>query len=310
MSPRRTVSISLFAVLASAVPAAASFHFAHIHRILTGLDGEANVQFVEIRMDAGGQNFVAGTKLAAFDATGAFVGIALTVPGNVAVGTNQATWIMGSTAFAAAAGITPDFTFTNGILPAESGMVCWGAPSNNGTPSQYVDCISYGDYTGPDNTHTTAPNTITPFGHGLVRTASTNNSENDYACEDPSTPRNNASQTGSIEATSSCVPAECGNAEVEDPEQCDDGDTEFVTGDYCTGDCSFTPCGVPSNSGAAPKSSDALFVLRAAVQGTHCDLSTCDVNDNGAVTAGDALAILKKAVGQSVTLTCTQLPPA
>jgi hypothetical protein len=49
---------------------------------------------------------------------------------------------------------------------------------------------------------------------------------------------------------------------------------------------------------------DALFVLRAAVGSNDCPLCTCDVNNNAAVSAVDALIVLKKAVGQDVPLNC------
>jgi len=51
---------------------------------------------------------------------------------------------------------------------------------------------------------------------------------------------------------------------------------------------------------------DALFVLKSAVQtpGFECALCTCDVNNSSTITTADALQVLRKAVGQNVTLTC------
>jgi len=62
-------------------------------------------------------------------------------------------------------------------------------------------------------------------------------------------------------------------------------------------------CGMPTN-GTSPKASDALFVLKAAVSSTECALRVCDVSDSNTVTAGDALVILKGAVGQEVRFNC------
>lgn len=66
-------------------------------------------------------------------------------------------------------------------------------------------------------------------------------------------------------------------------------------------------CGQPSSGGANPAASDALTILKEAVgQATDCDAKPCicDVNSNGTITSPDALATLRKAVGQPVTLTC------
>lgn len=68
-------------------------------------------------------------------------------------------------------------------------------------------------------------------------------------------------------------------------------------------------CGQPSSTGATPKSSDALFVLKAAVGTVDCDLCVCDVTNDAKVTSTDALRILKKAVGQDVTLSCPGCTP-
>lgn len=66
-------------------------------------------------------------------------------------------------------------------------------------------------------------------------------------------------------------------------------------------------CGMPVSE-TEPKTSDCLFVLRAAVDIIQCAACTCDVNDSGEITAGDALLCLKAAVGQDVTLTCPPCP--
>jgi hypothetical protein len=90
---------------------------------------------------------------------------------------------------------------------------------------------------------------------------------------------------------------------------CDDAD-ECSTGDVCVdGICTGTSsCGVPVSGGAVPVASDALFTLKASVGSEQCDGCTCDVNSDGRVSVLDALAILKKAVGQVVDLICAALP--
>jgi cysteine-rich repeat protein len=98
----------------------------------------------------------------------------------------------------------------------------------------------------------------------------------------------------------------CGNGDAEPPELCDDGNTTFANGEYCGLNCAvLIPCGKPTNSsGTLPKSSDALYVLRAAVAGLPCHVRVCDADGTGLVKASDALRILRSAVGQPVDLNC------
>ncbi len=63
-------------------------------------------------------------------------------------------------------------------------------------------------------------------------------------------------------------------------------------------------CGQPITIGAKPKAVDALFVLRSTVALTSCFPCVCDVDNSGEITASDALAVLKVAVGAQVTFSC------
>ena len=97
----------------------------------------------------------------------------------------------------------------------------------------------------------------------------------------------------------------CGNGQVGGTETCDDGDEIFVDGEPCSADCRLIACGKPTNSsGVNPQAKDALFILRVAVGQRTCVLQVCDVDASGQVTAPDALRVLKKAVGQDITLAC------
>jgi hypothetical protein len=51
-------------------------------------------------------------------------------------------------------------------------------------------------------------------------------------------------------------------------------------------------------------SGDALRVLRTGVGTAECDDCICDVDASGSIAASDALAVLRKAVGQQVELEC------
>src|SRR5437867_3575721 len=162
----------------------ASYHLAHISEVMSGVTGDPSVQYVEIRMDSGFQNLVGNTRLTAFDCAGATATVLLTIPPPTAPGgsvPNQGAgrhWIMGTSSLAARTtpSVTPDFTFPPGI-PAACGMVCWGGPIDPVTgfskdpstwaatdPNNYVDCVAYGPYTGPQRANAGSPASATPGG--------------------------------------------------------------------------------------------------------------------------------------------------
>lgn len=246
----RVAFAAAFILFLGASPARANFHLAHIEEVMTGVNGTTDVQFVEILMELGGQGVVGGSKLSAFDENGVFQRIVLTVPGGVGSGSDRS-WIMASTDFAAASGITPDFTFTStggqGLV-AEDGMLCWGKPNDDTNPDSYVDCLAYGAYVGPTNNHIGTPHPENPFGHSLQRLSETGNNAADYLCADTAMPRNNASETGSIAGSSAC--AVCGNDTIELTEQCDGSDDAACPG-LCLPNCACTnACGNDNVEGA------------------------------------------------------------
>ena len=63
-------------------------------------------------------------------------------------------------------------------------------------------------------------------------------------------------------------------------------------------------CGDQNNNGSVT-AADALGVLKVSVGSLGCDLCICDTNLSGKITAGDALVLLKFAVGQAVVLNCS-----
>lgn len=89
------------------------------------------------------------------------------------------------------------------------------------------------------------------------------------------------------------------------------GDTPFAR-TFCDDDGTDLTCGttrcrsVPRNPNgtALPTAKDALIFLRAAVALESCPVCVCDVDASGAVTSSDASLVLKRAVGDSVTLNC------
>lgn len=96
----------------------------------------------------------------------------------------------------------------------------------------------------------------------------------------------------------------CGNGEPDFTEDCDDGDREWVIGEYCRGNCSaISQCGDVNDDGRVT-ATDALFVLQAAIGLQTCSVEICDANGDGNVTATDASMVLSAAVGLPVDFVC------
>jgi hypothetical protein len=197
--------LALVATLASPPrPAGATFHIARISEAMFGVNGDPNVQYVEINMLTIAQGQVGHTRLSAWNADGSFFGVLLEVPSGVTNSNTNVKWIMATPGFAAASGITPDFTFAPATLPS-TGMICWGAPGVSAPnpptrtasdPLNYVDCIPYGGYAAGNVRFASA----TPFGLGngtqsLTRVSSTNDTSVDMDLECP-TPQANSGAVG------------------------------------------------------------------------------------------------------------------
>lgn len=212
---RSRIAVALAALAAALVPATgrASFHEAVIDEVMSGVNGNPAVQFVEIRTLSAGQTMVGNTRLTAFSCDGSSIQVLLLVPGPDLASTPGSRWIMATSSFAASACITPDFVFTPpaghpGIFPG-CGMVCWGAPGmvppapsswDYTNPFSYVDCVAYGDYTGP--LLMGSPSASTPGGgtQSLTRSDISGNAADDFTLAAP-TPTNKANQTGSFGGT-------------------------------------------------------------------------------------------------------------
>lgn len=164
------VVIGLAMTLRPAGPASAIVHLAEVHEIMVSFNGDPDVQFIEINMRLGAQNITIAATLASFDSTGTFIDAdpgtvgdqpLITFPNNVPNSGAEIRWIVGTTEFETASGITADFVIpASPGLPTTAGMVCLFEAFRDFTnPFQSVDCISYGgaSFTG-DN-----PNSFSPL---------------------------------------------------------------------------------------------------------------------------------------------------
>src|SRR5438552_4570794 len=202
----RTAVVLAILVVLVPVPGQAIFHISNIDEIMSGMGGDTTAQYVEIRRLVGWQGIVGHTRLTAFSCDGSSHAILLEVPADVCPANKDGRWTMGTTSWATAMGVTPDF-----IFPASSafdnlcGMICWGAPGSGLTPPQNPptwdagvpdnynpDCVAYGGYTGTLQTGDAAASLLAA-GNGtmsLQRMAATGNDSADFAFATP-TPTNN-----------------------------------------------------------------------------------------------------------------------
>jgi hypothetical protein len=87
---------------------------------------------------------------------------------------------------------------------------------------------------------------------------------------------------------------------------CQASDTTYCTYRAAVTSCDTVcvQCGDADGSGTI-SASDALAALRSAIGVASCALLACDVNGSGDITAADALRILEYAVDQNVGLGCS-----
>jgi hypothetical protein len=103
--------------LSSAAPSSAAFHLMRVYGVMAGATGSANVQYVELRMTDGGQNFVTGHHICFFDASGVpYARFEFMTP-NPANGADEASILVATAEFDAAWTDTPDKIFSDGSLP-------------------------------------------------------------------------------------------------------------------------------------------------------------------------------------------------
>jgi hypothetical protein len=167
-------------VLASQVNVTyASFHCMRIYSVMGGLHGNNNIQFIELREDLGGQNFVgffnASSKVQFFDAAGTLKAT-FTFPADVANGSVGGSILIGSAEFNAAVTTgdpmarKADFTFSGNTvdplnnpvvhpIQVPAGKIVYASGTANCGGTIPVDSVAYGGgaYTGPTDYGSPAP---------------------------------------------------------------------------------------------------------------------------------------------------------
>jgi hypothetical protein len=262
-----TVLVALLTLIWSPQRTEAAVHIAEIHEVMAGFGGDPDVQFVEVNMRSFGQSVTDDATLAAFDPSGAFIDgdpgttgdqPLATMIHNLPFSGDGVRWLIGTSEFAAIAGVTPDFVMPDVVgqnLPAPAGMVCvFGAFSDFTNPTAAIDCVSYGGafFTGenpafndtigePDSVAASAGDgqksltrSISSTFSGAPPFARTNNSlaAPAFVLRCP-TPRNNSGVTGSLgpdadaDGLTDCREGEIGTSPAQsdtDGDQCADGE--------------------------------------------------------------------------------------
>ena len=115
-----TVAVAAM-VLPSADVTYAAFHCMRIHAVKAGFGGNANIQYVELRMDQSGQPFVGGHTMQFFDGSGTLKAT-FTFPANVANSANGESILVASSDFnSSVMGGAADFVFSNGNTVGANG---------------------------------------------------------------------------------------------------------------------------------------------------------------------------------------------
>jgi hypothetical protein len=215
----------------------AAFHLMRIYGVGGGAFGDPNIQYVQLRMVTGGQNFVANHDICFFDATGAPYA-RFRFPSNVANGTGTPSILIATAEFDAAwAAGSPDFIFSGANttqiaaladvshpVRGPAGKVAFGTDTAtmpaamcqaNFTPN-LLDSVAYGTgYTGTVDLGTKFNTDLPTAGTSAIRLTGTlchpqfgscpRNNSTDYSLLDISVmanyPQNNAGQNGPLSST-------------------------------------------------------------------------------------------------------------
>lgn len=193
------------AVLQHSAPALAASHCDRIYAVMRGTGGDDTIQYIEIRMEAAGQNAVSGTQLNFFDAAGNSLG-SFTLTHDVTNGASGSSILIASIGFASVSNITPDFVLSTPVsIQGASGKIQFAgaANSNCAGTGTIIDSVAFGAYTGPVDCGTPAvPITGIPIsGIQALTLNDTNqtctNNSTEYAMQ-AAAPRNNAGQVGGL----------------------------------------------------------------------------------------------------------------
>jgi hypothetical protein len=216
------IAVAALALGLAAAPAQASFHLMKISEVFPGTPAAPDKAFIELRMYAGGQNFVSGHSVTVHDATGAVVE---TVPmtDKVDNGENNRSILLGDIDVT-----NRDFEANIGTLVDRTGgAVCFADASP-------PDCVAWGNFAVPMTFPGTVGTPVAPAGipgldaagSSITRDISrgcptfleplddTDSSAADFVVTDVETPQSNADPIGNVACGGGGGGGEAPNTEI------------------------------------------------------------------------------------------------
>lgn len=185
-----------------------------LSEILASWQGDDQVQFVELTVLVDGQQATANRSELVFDDVTGSDDTRRFFPltRNLTRGTAGARVLVGTTALAGVAGMTPDFTLPGGWLAPDGGRVCWQVYDQQSQP-RVIDCLAWGAFTG--STYGFGPPTrVTPDNRSLERTDLTGSIRADWQGQPSPTPESNDGRSVTLATL-------CGDGKVSQGEDCD-----------------------------------------------------------------------------------------
>ena len=202
------------AVACAAIGVARAQNRIALDEIVGSWQGDVEIQYVELRMLADGQNAVAGVAAVVFDdATGSIDNRrAYIFPYSVARGVAGAKILLATTRARDLAGVPIDYPLPTGFLRPTAGRVCFAVDSGEGFVP--IDCVAYGAYKG-DNLTFGPPITRTPDNRALQRVRLDGRNRGDWTSVLDPVLENSVGGTGTLPETL------CGDGIISQGEVCD-----------------------------------------------------------------------------------------
>ena len=164
-----------------------------IDEILASWQGDNEIQFVELRMTAAGQEQVAGSEIEVLDQSGVVIA-RLPLQSSVTNGLVDARILIATPKLESLAGLPADFRVVDaGLIPLlrrSGGRICYRSLDLSGTQTLQADCVAYGTFEG-DNGAFGTPTPLTPVNRSLQRILNTGNNDADFQGALDPTPQNN-----------------------------------------------------------------------------------------------------------------------
>jgi len=216
-------AVALAVLLLFASPAGAVNHLIAIDEVLGSWQGDDQVQFVELRMLAAGQQLLSdggGTRgpavLVFDDASGSpDTRRVFTFTHDLAIGVAGSRILLATPKLTDLAGFAPDFVLPPGMLAPRDGRVCYfvNPPQESGQATGVIDCVAYGRFRG-ENGPFGPPTPLTPDDRALQRVTRTGRNVDDWTGVLAPDPTNDAGNDRTLATL-------CGDGAVSQGEQCD-----------------------------------------------------------------------------------------